>query len=133
MGRGTLGETGGNIAALHEAHDRLVAQRLAQPARELGIVVRFEGEAASGSPSMASNPADTNTMSGIQPFVAVVIASQRSSTYQSAGRPAPRGTLKMFPTPRSEARPVPGYHGCWCSETNRMRASCSTSAWVPFP
>ena len=34
--------------------------------------------------------------------------------------PGPRGTLNTLPTPRSSAMPVPGYHGCWCSETKRI-------------
>ena len=49
--------------------------------------------------------------------VAATMADHKSPMYSAGGLPGPRGTLKTLPTPLSSAAPVPGYQGCWCSET----------------
>ena len=52
----------------------------------------------------------------------------------SAGNDGDMGTFQMLPCgPRSDAAPVPGYHGHWCIDTKRIRGSSSTSACVPLP
>ena len=52
--------------------------------------------------------------------MAALTASHSASTYRAGSSPGGIGTLKTFPTPRSDARPVPGYAGHWCSETKRI-------------
>src|SRR5258708_32155375 len=66
----------------------------------------------SGSPARESKPAEIRTRSGVKPDVAPSTARTNASTYRRRGRPPGSGTFHTLSCgPRSEAAPVPGYHG----------------------
>ena len=101
---------------LEQADDGRTRQPIAEPAGEIGVVFRLEGEAAQ---RIAGHGVEAG---GDQHQVRLPVGRRcddRGPQIADIERPAgadPRH-VETLPTPRSSAMPVPGYHGCWCSET----------------
>jgi len=91
-------------------------------------------EAGATSPGASIDTVSTYLADGLVDRLDLSARLLSASTYRARGCEAGIGTFHTVPCgPRSSAAPVPGYQGHWCIDTNRMSASRSTSACVPFP
>ena len=99
------------VAAFQHTDDRTASHPLAQRLGPLHDVVGLEGEFAERIAGERVESRRDEQDVGTPLRERRIHAGEKSRTYTARGSPPGRGTLNTFPTPRSSAAPVPGYHG----------------------